>query len=84
MICTPNHLHEAQAVASLQAGKHTLVEKPLAMTAAAAAVVIDAANQAGRTLQVAMNNRFRPDCQALKPFADGGELGRNSRPTGHG
>jgi len=76
VICTPNHLHEAQAIASLQSGKHTLVEKPLALTADAAASVVAAANQAGRTLQVAMNNRFRPDCQALKPFADGGELGQ--------
>jgi predicted dehydrogenase len=75
VICTPNHLHEAQAIASLQSGKHTLVEKPLAMTAEAAASVVAAGEKAGRTLQVAMNNRFRPDSQALKPFADGGELG---------
>jgi predicted dehydrogenase len=75
VICTPSHLHEAQAIASLQSGKHTLVEKPLAMTAEGAASVIGAAEAAGRTLQVAMNNRFRPDCQALKPFAAGGELG---------
>ena len=75
VICTPSHLHEAQAVASLQSGKHTLVEKPLAMTEQGAASVIAAAEAAGRTLQVAMNNRFRPDCQALKPFVAGGELG---------
>jgi len=75
VICTPNHLHDAQAIASLQSGKHTLVEKPLAMTAEAAARVLAAAESAGRVLQVAMNNRFRPDVQALKPFAAGGELG---------
>lgn len=75
VICTPSHLHETQAIASLQSGKHTLVEKPLAMSADGAARVIEAAAGAGRNVQVAMNNRFRPDCQALKPFAAGGELG---------
>ncbi|NJD10808.1 MAG: Gfo/Idh/MocA family oxidoreductase [Gemmatimonadetes bacterium] len=75
VICTPNHLHETQAIAALQSGKHTLVEKPLAMTPEAAARVLAAADAAGRILQVAMNSRFRPDAQALKPFAAGGELG---------
>jgi predicted dehydrogenase len=75
VICTPNHLHEAQAIAALEAGKHVLVEKPLALTAEGAAAVIGAAEAAGRVLQVAMNNRFRPDSQALRPFLTGGELG---------
>jgi len=75
VICTPSHLHESQAVAALQAGKHTLVEKPLALTPEGASSVIAAAEAAGCVLQVAMNNRFRPDSQALKPFLTGGELG---------
>jgi predicted dehydrogenase len=75
VICTPNHLHEEQAIGALQAGKHTLVEKPLAMTSAGATRVLEVAEKAGRTFQVAMNNRFRPDTLALKPFADNGELG---------
>lgn len=75
VICTPNHLHEEQAIAALQAGKHTLVEKPLAITADGATRVLAAAEGTGRTLQVAMNNRFRPDTLALKPFAENGELG---------
>jgi predicted dehydrogenase len=75
VICTPSHLHESQAIAALQAGKHTLVEKPLALTAEGAGNVIAAAEAAGCVLQVAMNNRFRPDSQALKPFLAGGELG---------
>ncbi|MGH7575447.1 MAG: Gfo/Idh/MocA family protein [Longimicrobiales bacterium] len=75
VICTPSHLHEAQAVAALESGKHVLVEKPLAIDAAAAERVIRAAEAAGRVLMVAMNNRFRPDTMALRPFAEGGELG---------
>ena len=75
VICTPNHLHEEQAIAALEAGKHVLVEKPLALTPEAAARVVAAAQASGRTLMVAMNNRYRPDTRALKPFADSGELG---------
>src|SRR5687768_2687027 len=75
VIATPSHLHETQAIAALQSGKHVLIEKPLAIKTDAAARVIAAAEKAGRTLMVAMNNRYRPDVIALKPFATGGELG---------
>jgi predicted dehydrogenase len=75
VICTPSHLHEPQAIAALEGGKHVLVEKPLALSADAAARVVAAADKAGKVLMVAMNNRFRPDSLALKPFVDGGELG---------
>ncbi|MEO5510312.1 MAG: Gfo/Idh/MocA family oxidoreductase [Longimicrobiales bacterium] len=75
VICTPSHLHEPQAIAALDAGKHVLVEKPLALSADACARVVAAAERAGKVLMVAMNNRFRPDSLALKPFVAGGELG---------
>lgn len=77
VICTPSHLHEEQAIAALQAGKHVLVEKPIAFDAAAAERVCKVAEETGRCLMVAMNNRYRPDIQALKPFARGGELGEH-------
>jgi len=76
VICTPSHLHAEQAIAALEESKHVLVEKPLGLTADTAAGVLKAADSAGRTLMVAMNHRYRPDIVALKPFADGGELGR--------
>jgi predicted dehydrogenase len=75
VICTPSHLHEEQAIAALQAGKHVLVEKPLAFSPAAVERVIGVAEETGRTLMIAMNNRYRPDTLALRPFAMGGELG---------
>jgi predicted dehydrogenase len=75
IVCTPTYLHESQAIAGLQAGKHVLVEKPLAMSPEAVQRVIDVADQTGRTLMIAMNNRYRPDTVALRPFARGGELG---------
>jgi predicted dehydrogenase len=75
-IMTPEHLHHDMAIAALESGKHVLVEKPIALSAADAERVLAAAETAGRTLMVAMNHRYRPDTLALKPFADGGELGR--------
>jgi predicted dehydrogenase len=75
-ICTPNHLHEEQAVSALEAGKHVLVERPLALSAAGATRVLEAARAAQRTVVVGMNHRFRPDVGALRSFVAGGELGR--------
>jgi predicted dehydrogenase len=76
LVCTPNHLHEAQAVAALQHGKHVLVERPLALTADGCRRVLDAARAADRSVVVGMSHRFRPDVAALRAFVLGGELGR--------
>jgi len=75
IICTPSYLHEEQAIAALEAGKHVLVEKPLALSPEACERVIAVAERTRRTLMVAMNNRYRPDTIALRPFATNGELG---------
>ncbi|MDT8341837.1 MAG: Gfo/Idh/MocA family oxidoreductase [Longimicrobiales bacterium] len=75
ILCTPNHLHEAEAVAALEAGKHVLVERPLALTADGCRQVIAAARAAGCTLGVGMSHRFRPDVAAARAFVEGGELG---------
>lgn len=72
---TPHHVHRSMTEQAAAAGKHVLVEKPLALTSEGAARVIQAADKADRTLMVAMNNRYRPDVVALKPFISGGELG---------
>src|SRR5690606_26661286 len=74
LICTPSHLHEAQAIAALEGGKNVLVEKPLSLTAAGTERVLAAAERAGRSVVVAMNGRYRPDVQALRPFLKGREL----------
>jgi predicted dehydrogenase len=75
IICTPSYLHHGQVTAALGAGKHVLVEKPLSIRAEEAQHCVEAAARANRTLMVAMNNRYRPDIQALRPFATNGELG---------
>jgi predicted dehydrogenase len=75
IICTPNHLHEEQAVAALEAGKHVLVERPLATSAAGVERIVEAASRAKRTVAVGMAHRFRPDVSALCAFVTGDELG---------
>lgn len=51
-ICTPTQQHEAMAVAALKAGKHVLVEKPIALEADAADRMVAAARAAGKLLMV--------------------------------
>src|SRR5215475_4348713 len=54
-LCTPHHLHRAHVALAAQAGKHILVEKPLALTLAEGRTMIAAAQRAGVTLMVAEN-----------------------------
>lgn len=75
VVCTPNALHEEQAIAALEAGKHVLVERPMALSAAGTQRVLDAAEASGKVLAVGMPHRFRPEVSALRNFVAGGELG---------
>src|SRR5690606_15334956 len=72
VICTPSHLHEEQAIAALEAGKHVMVERPLALDEAGTERVLAAAEASGKALMVALNNRYRQDIGALLPFLRGG------------
>ena len=67
-LCTPHHLHQAHVALAAQAGKHILVEKPLARTLAEGRTMIAVAQQAGVRLMVAENARFMAavrQCKAL-------------------
>lgn len=75
VISTPNHLHQRQAIAALEAGKHVLVERPLAFTGRGVEEVLDAAERAGKAVAVGVSHRYRPDVGALRSFVAGGELG---------
>src|SRR6185295_15578917 len=76
VISTPNHLHEEQTLAALKAGKHVLVERPLAFTAKGVDRLLNAARKSGKVLMAGMSHRYRPDAAALSSFVAGGELGR--------
>jgi len=84
VIGTPNALHAAQTVAFLEAGKHVLVEKPMATTVAEADAMVAAARGAGVWLMVAHCWRFHPDVRALRARVEAGELGTIVKTRGYG
>lgn len=75
-ICTPSGLHAEQAIAAARAGKHVLVEKPLALTVADADAMITACREAGVRLGVSFQRRTVPAVQALREAVAAGALGR--------
>lgn len=76
VVCTPNHLHEQQAIEALEAGKHVFVERPMALTSHGAVRVLAAARASGKSLVVGLPHRFRPEAAALRSYVAGRELGR--------
>jgi len=76
VVCTPNYLHAPMAIAALQAGKHVLVERPMARNAAEAEKMAQAAKKSDLVLMCSLAHRYRADAQILKKFVDGKELGR--------
>lgn len=75
-IGTPSGLHPEQAVAAARAGKHVLVEKPLAISLEGADAAIRAAQESGVKLGVISQRRFDHVCQAMKQAAVAGEFGK--------
>lgn len=75
-ICTPHDLHAPMTIDAARAGKHILVEKPMAISTAECDAMIDACNKTGVTLCVFFQMRFDPLTQKLKSLIDTGKLGR--------
>lgn len=75
-ICTPSGMHAPQAIAAAQAGKHVLVEKPMALTLADADTMITACHNAGVLLGVALQRRADPLFQGVRTAVEAGALGR--------
>ncbi len=65
-ICTPNGLHASMAIEALDAGKHVVIEKPMALTKGDAEMVIFKSLQMSRNVFVVMQNRYSPPAQWLK------------------
>jgi len=74
-ICSPNHLHADQVELCAAAGKHILVEKPLATTVARATAAVTAARRAGVVLKVGYQHRFRPAHRRLHEILRAGTVG---------
>jgi predicted dehydrogenase len=74
-VAVPNFLHVPIGLDAIAAGKHVLMEKPLARNEAEAETLVNAAENAGLILGMAFNRRARSDMQVLKAFIDEGGLG---------
>ena len=76
VIATPSVSHGPDTKKALAAGKHVVVEKPMAMSVAEADAMIAASEAAGRKLFVHQNYRFRQECVHLREVIASGILGR--------
>ncbi len=74
-ICLPTDLHTAVAMEALRAGKHVLVEKPMALDGSSADAMIAEARKRGRILMTAQVLRFSPAYAALRDSVCSGNLG---------
>lgn len=74
-ICVPSGLHAQVAIDAMQAGKHVLVEKPIAITLEDADRMIAVSEATGRTLGVVLQNRYNHPMQQLRAAIDQGKLG---------
>jgi len=74
-VLTPNSSHAPITIAAFAAGKHVLVEKPMADTAAGALAMVEAAEKSGKKFTVGYQNRLRHEVQVLKKACVAGQLG---------
>ena len=78
---TPNYLHFPVNMAVIAKGKHVVSDKPLAMTAAEAKQLLDAANKAGVVHAVTFNYRGNPLVQQARDLIARGEIGKPHVPA---
>ena len=74
-ICLPHHLHEESATSAMLAGKHVLVEKPLAISVSAGERLIAQAKSSSRVLMVEMTHRFLPPLVEARRLITAGSIG---------
>ncbi|MBE7178942.1 MAG: Gfo/Idh/MocA family oxidoreductase, partial [Mucilaginibacter polytrichastri] len=76
IVNTPNFTHYEYATKALQAGKHVLIEKPVAVTSAEARELFLLSKRTGKQLLVYQNRRYNSDYQSLKQVLESGKLGK--------
>lgn len=86
VVSTPSQFHVHDATAAMRAGKHVIVEKPMAPTLAGVDEMMAVAEETGQLLTVNQNYRYHPDFLKIKEVVDSGVLGRivQIRMTGNG
>ncbi len=75
-VCVPHHLHLPLAVEAAEAGKHVIVEKPLAQDLASAVELSEAVARAGVVLSVCFPQRYLPQVISARRLVQEGAVGR--------
>lgn len=75
-ICLPHYLHAEAAILAAKAGKHVVLEKPVALSVAEARGIRRAVEESGIRCCVILQNRLNPSVAAAKEWITGGSLGR--------
>jgi predicted dehydrogenase len=75
VVVTPNRSHAPIGTQALAAGRHVVVDKPIAMTVPEAEALIEAADRAGRVLSVYQNRRWDGDFMTVQSLIEDGVLG---------
>ncbi len=75
IVATPHPVHAEEAITAAKAGKHVLVEKPMALRPAECQAMADAANATGVTLSVVSQRRWYPAVRRVKAAIDDGRIG---------
>jgi predicted dehydrogenase len=81
-IASPNHLHHPQARAALEAGKHVVCEKPLALDAHQTDDLVNLGEASGLVHAVCFNLRFYPLCHQMRALVHSGAVGEPRLVTG--
>lgn len=74
-VCTPNKSHAEISIAALEANKHVLCEKPMAINSVEALQMVEAAERTGKKLTIGYDCRQRADSVYLKQMCERGDLG---------
>jgi predicted dehydrogenase len=74
-VSTPNNTHFRISVDALEAGKHVMCEKPMALSGTEARLMLEAARKTGKKLSIGYQNRFRDDALYLNEVCQSGGLG---------
>lgn len=74
-ICSPDPFHAEQTIAALEAGKHVLVQKPMATTMEDARAMVETARRKGKRLTICHNVRWTPIYSAAKSAVSTGRIG---------
>ncbi|HAN21738.1 MAG: oxidoreductase [Clostridiales bacterium GWF2_36_10] len=74
-VCTPNRSHSFISIDAMEAGKHVMCEKPMAINAVEAKKMLDTSRRTGKKLTIGYQNRQRPDSLYVKSEVESGSIG---------